>query len=119
MTDSKVSEAYVVAEHLHDTFFGNNDLLSPAQLAMSGVRATIGSSSSSTSQRIETEGVVNGRPAKQTLAKDRRGVFHLSTTFYQGELVQADIRPSSDPGRTDTIVDSLFMRRLAQVFLKQ
>jgi hypothetical protein len=111
---SSVGEAYILAEHIHDTFFGVNGILSEEELAHSGVNATIGSTSSPKVRRLETEGIVEDRHAKQTLSKDRLGTFHLSTTFMEvgGEHVQSDIRIESEPADLDVVFSTLFMKRL-------
>ncbi len=111
---TEVSPAYFVTERLHSLFFGRSGSLSEQELYESGVYAVVGSSSSRTTERLEARGEIDGRLAKQTLARDRFGNFHMSTTFleYGGKHAQADIRKASLPGTFDVIADSLFMNAL-------
>lgn len=61
---SKLSDAYLVTERLHASFFGIDSRLSKQEFALNSIRATVSYTSSRTSNRNETEGVVNGRYAK-------------------------------------------------------
>lgn len=108
------SSAWLLTERLHETFFGNGSLTAE-EIEESGVRATIGSTSSKTVRRIETRGAIDDRQATQTLARDRLGNFHLSTTFveYGGEHVQADIRSTSPLIAFDVVAGSLFVQAMA------
>lgn len=105
------SSAWVLTERLHETYFGNGSLTSE-EIETSCVRTVIGSTSSKTVRRIEARGDIDGRPAMQTLSRDRLGNFHLSTTFveYGGEHIQADIRFGSPLNTFDVIARSLFMQ---------
>lgn len=115
---SEVSLAYTETEKIHDAFFEPSGLLTDVEIIMSGVGTCIGSTSSRTSKRIETVGYVDGRWAKQTLAKDINGNFRLSTTFleYGGEHVQADIRPES-PNESLDIVEGMLFAQAMRYFL--
>jgi hypothetical protein len=113
---SEVSPAYEVAEHVHAAFF-EPGILSPAEIAASEVKASTGSSSSTTSQRVEAWGFVDNRAAKQTLARTKHGIYHLSTTYitYGGRYEQTCIQPRSDIKILEVVVDSLFMHKLVAI----
>lgn len=108
------SPAWVVTERIHDLFFGASDSMSQDELVASGIRAVVGSTSSKTARRLEAQGLIDGRDAKQTLSRDKFGNFHLSTTFLEegGEHIQADIRLESPPETFDVMARSLFMKAL-------
>lgn len=111
------SDAYRVASHIHDSFLGINDMLTQEELANSGVTSQIGSTSSKTSQRIETRGILDEEPVHQTLALDGLDRYHLSTVNlrYGGKHTQTVIMPESPLENLDTLVNSLFMRTLIEI----
>lgn len=113
--------AYQITEKLHDTYFNGTGILTPEELAASNVSSHVGSTSSQVSQRIEAEGLIDGRPARQVLAKDRFGNFHFSTLFIEprGELVQSRVSPGSLPETLDPISASLFMQTLITLVLER
>lgn len=54
----------------------------------------------------------------QSLAKDRRGTFHLSTVIHDaqgGPHFQDSIRPDSPIESIDVVVESLFMTALVEI----
>ncbi|HSX29451.1 MAG TPA: hypothetical protein VLE73_02730 [Candidatus Saccharimonadales bacterium] len=116
---SETLSPYQITEQLHDTFFSGNGPLTHDELKASGVYTAVGSMSSNTSRRIEAMGQVDGRLARQVLAKDRFGNFSFSTYFLEkgGELVQSNIRPESPPEKLDPISASLFMQTVIKTIL--
>jgi hypothetical protein len=114
---SVLSKAYLIADDIHAAFFPRNNMLRKAELSKSGVMARIGSTSSTTSERIETTGLVEGQLASQTLARDKWDNYHLSTTFLRegGQHVQGDIRPASPVEAVEFIDNTLFMEKLAEI----
>ena len=114
----ETSPVYRVAAHIHESFFGSSGLLTPDEIAASGVTRSVGSTSSRTSQRIQAEDRIDGRLRCQTLARDIGGVFHLSTTFNcGGKHIQHDIRPDTPADAMEVITDTIFMHRLVAIGL--
>ncbi|MBW3569403.1 hypothetical protein KY385_04705 [Candidatus Parcubacteria bacterium] len=113
----KNTDAYTIASHIHDSFLGINDILSEEELAHSEVAVTIGSTSSKTSQRIETEGNLNGEQVRQVLALDKRDMYHLSTLELKdrGKLTQAHIGTQSPLENLEILAGSLFMHKLVEI----
>lgn len=58
-----------------------------------------------------------GRIAAQTLSRDKRGVYHLSTTFqeYGGEHVPLNIHEDAPLEVIEVLVGSVFMRKLIEI----
>lgn len=114
---SEVSETCALASHIHDSFFGDNDLLSPDEIKASQVVAQIGSTSSKTSQRIQAYGEIGGQEAFQTLAKDKDGMYYLSTTSTRdgGGHFQFDVRPDSSLEAVEILANTFFMHKLVAI----
>jgi len=115
----KSPDSYKIASHIHDTFLGINGLLTAVELVQSEVVISIGSSSSKTSQRIETRGIVNGKRVSQVLALDGRDMYHLATLELEenGKLIKAHIGPQSPVENLDVLVNTLFMHKLVKIAL--
>jgi hypothetical protein len=112
----EASDAYVVTQHLHNTFFGINDVLSEAEIVASNVHARIGSTTSVTSQRLEVNGERNSFAVSQTLAQGMSGNFSVygptERDVPERTHIQQDIRRDVPSEMLEVIVGSLFMRAL-------
>jgi hypothetical protein len=117
----KSRDAYIIASHIHGSFFGNNGNLTPAELFNSGVTRRVGSESSKTSRRIETEGILSEVPVHQTLALDGLGRYHLSTVDLRERgkhtqvVIMPEPSPESPPEHLEALTNSLFMRKLVEI----
>jgi hypothetical protein len=113
----KSPDAYILATHIHESFHGQNDILTLEEIATSGVRFRKGSSSSRTSQRLEITGQLNDVPTHQTLALTALGRYHLSTVDqrYGGGHTQVVIMPESTGEGFTELANSLFMHKLVEI----
>lgn len=113
----KGSEAYTLAEHIHSSFFGTDATLSVSDVHNSRVRSAVGSSSSKTSERIEVTDTLEGARVHQTLAKDKFGTYHLSTTSSEPGAVhlQTDIRPNTSFAAVELLAGTIFMHKLVAI----
>ncbi len=107
-------ESYALTLHVHDSFLANNSLLTKDEIAASGVTLAGGVPSENKTERLQINGLIEGRPAYQSLAKDMFGTFHLSTVFtdYGGKHIQHDIQFDSPLEQAQVMTCSLFMRAL-------
>ena len=114
---SEVSPVYSLTEHVHDSFLAKNSLLTDAEIAKSNVNLDFEAVTHNTTERLRIVGKINGRSAYQSLAKDKQGIFHLSTVFtdYKGPHFQHDIKATTAPELVDTIAESLFMQALIKI----
>jgi hypothetical protein len=80
---------------VHDAFLGDNDILSGEQRQASGVQRSI---EPNQTDKLIIWGEIGGEPAYQSLARDRRGTYHLSTVFTKegGKHIQHDFTPGVD-----------------------
>jgi hypothetical protein len=113
----KTADAYILAAHIHNSFLGINDILTPEELLDSGVTVRTGSTSSNTSQRIETIGELDEVPVHQTVALDGLDRYHLSTVDlrYGGKHTQTVIMPESPVENLSVIANTLFMHKLVEI----
>ncbi|QQS18199.1 hypothetical protein IPL68_06225 [Candidatus Saccharibacteria bacterium] len=114
-----VSPIYRLTEHLHGAFLGDNPALTEEERCYSGVGLATGDPN--TTQKLLVHGLIKDRLAYQTLARDTRGNFHLSTVFpeYGGAHLQTDIRPDATEETAGAIRESLFMQALMDAALRQ
>jgi hypothetical protein len=102
---------------IHDAFLGYNDFLTEDQRRGSGVHRSPGTNDT---DKLVIFGVINERPVYQSLSRDRRGRYHLSTVFTEpgGKHIQHDFVPASSVGseRAETVMEgSLFHIRFMEL----
>jgi hypothetical protein len=111
---SEASIAYELTSHLHETFLGENNVITDEERNRSGVRLADGEINKTL--KIHVGGYIDGKPCYQSLAKDKFGNFHLSTVSCEhgpgNPHTQIDIRPESPDVLLDFIAESLFMQAL-------
>lgn len=120
---SSPSEAHRLANHLFETFLGNNEALKSEELAAANVHKTEDINQEGFS-RIEIEGEVDGKPVIQMLGKNSQGGFYLSTAFIGTKKghVRHEIKPETesellDKEPTQAVRQSFFMAKLVHFAL--
>lgn len=120
MTDNtqrqhRISPAYVLAEHLHDTFTGTNNILEPSEISDAGVGS--GRRGNKTEQ-VRIDGYVNGRPAYEVLSLDfPRSTYYLSRVYvdYGGPHIQDRFPLDAGLDKLEVLANSMFMEALVAI----
>ncbi len=112
----KISEAYTLTGHIHDSFFGLNDVLSPEEIAMSGVRTDPNSEPNHT-RKLWVRGTYEGDKAYQSLSIGKNGVYYLSTVFTDpgGQYRLDRVTPNSPLDMLGLVAGSLYVCVLADI----
>jgi hypothetical protein len=109
------SPVYEVAEQMHAAFYQTNETLTEEELYDSGV--TFGFVNPNKTEKLYTRGEIEGEPAYQTFSRDRRGYFHITTTYTRpgGPCVHNVITPNTPDENAEVLTKTLFMQALVRI----
>lgn len=116
---TEISSAYQVAEHIHDTVWLRNKLITEEDLAQGRIRADYGLGGT---QQVVAFSDTNdpSQPRYETLSRLNKGLYYLHVTAgpeYNGDrsLGRHVIKPDSAEDMAIRLADSLLVKELFRV----